>query len=211
MIDPLKYSKNIIIGNGEYPKAQFPLSIIENATFVACCDGAANTYINLAKIPDLIIGDGDSISTLNASQYKSIFIKSDDQETNDQTKAVNHLHALGLNEISILAATGLREDHTLGNISLLIEYASHGINARIYTDTGVFFVVDGSKTIKSFHAQQISIFNFTATQISASGLKYQIYPFTNWWQGTLNQAQDQNFKITTNAPTLIYATYNPKT
>ena len=59
-----------------------------------------------------------------------------DQETNDQTKAVNYLMEKGFRRIAIVGATGRREDHTLGNISLLMEYMRMGQKYVMYTDYG---------------------------------------------------------------------------
>ena len=42
-----------------------PLKILEEAQFVICCDGAANEYILRGHTPDIIIGDGDSLSPEN--------------------------------------------------------------------------------------------------------------------------------------------------
>ena len=51
-----------------------------------------------------------------------------DQETNDLTKAVNYVKTLGFREVLILGATGRREDHTLGNISLLAQFKGMHLN-----------------------------------------------------------------------------------
>lgn len=52
----------VILANGEYPTHSVPVNILRNASYVACCDGAANEYLSRGYIPDAIIGDGDSIS-----------------------------------------------------------------------------------------------------------------------------------------------------
>ena len=36
----------VILANGEYPTCPVPLTMLEEASFVACCDGAANEYIS---------------------------------------------------------------------------------------------------------------------------------------------------------------------
>lgn len=81
----------VIIANGEYPTAAVPLQIIESAPFVACCDGGANEYIARGNTPDIIIGDGDSLNAANREKYSHILHCIDEQETNDQTKAVGWL------------------------------------------------------------------------------------------------------------------------
>jgi thiamine pyrophosphokinase len=206
-IDPYKYPSTVILGNGEYPQAQLPLEVLDMAQSIIICDGAANNYVPTGKPFDIIIGDGDSIAHEIREQYASRIIISSCQETNDQTKAVNYLTEKGVHDIAIVGATGKRDDHTLGNISLLIEYFNMGIMARIYTDHGVFIPSQGDTTLITHPGQQISIFNFGCTQLSAQGLQYPIRPFNNWWQGTLNEATADRCTITADGTFLIYVAY----
>ena len=78
----------VILANGEYPTCPVPLTMLEEASFVACCDGAANEYISRGHTPDVIVGDGDSLSTEYHKRFSPIIHQIPDQETNDQTKAV---------------------------------------------------------------------------------------------------------------------------
>lgn len=206
-IHPYKYPSTVILGNGEYPQAQLPLEILDNAGTIVICDGAANSYVPTGKPFDIIIGDGDSIAQEIQEQYASRIVISSCQETNDQTKAVNYLASKGINDIAIIGATGKRDDHTLGNISLLIEYFNEGISARIYTDHGIFIPSHGDTTLITRSGQQISIFNFGCTQLSAQGLQYPIRPFNSWWQGTLNEATADRCIITADGTFLIYVAY----
>lgn len=206
-IHPYKYPSTVILGNGEYPQAQLPLEILDNAGTIVICDGAANSYVPTGKPFDIIIGDGDSIAQEIQEQYASRIVISSCQETNDQTKAVNYLASKGINDIAIIGATGKRDDHTLGNISLLIEYFNEGISARIYTDHGIFIPSHGDTTLITHPGQQISIFNFGCTQLSAQGLQYPIRPFNSWWQGTLNEATADRCIITADGTFLIYVAY----
>ena len=112
----------VVLANGEYPASPLPLKILAEAPYVVCCDGGADEYIRRGHTPDVIIGDGDSLSDENRRKFGHILHRISDQETNDQTKAVNFLLAQGKRRIAIIGATGKREDHTLGNISLLIDY-----------------------------------------------------------------------------------------
>lgn len=69
------------------PAILFPLQMLKNAEFVVCCDGAANEYILRGHTPDVIIGDGDSLSPEYKELFSPIVHQIADQETNDQTKA----------------------------------------------------------------------------------------------------------------------------
>ena len=197
----------VILANGDYPTAPVPLEILSSAPFVVCCDGGANSYIEQGHTPDVIIGDGDSLRPEYAHKFAHIVTKVSEQESNDQTKAINYLIAQGKRRIAIVGATGKREDHTIGNISLLIEYARNGVHVRTYTDYGVFIPCNGSTTLQTEAGQQMSIFSIGATIERAEGLLYPIYNFTNWWQGTLNECTDRSVKIEAEGEYIVFLNY----
>lgn len=197
----------VILANGDYPSASLPLQVLEKAPYVVCCDGGANEYLAKGYLPDVIIGDGDSLTEENRTRYASLIHHNPDQETNDQTKAVQFLVAQGKKRIAIVGATGKREDHTLGNISLLMEYMRMGVEVRMYTDHGVFIPCKDVSVWECRVGQQVSIFNFTARGFQAKGLAYPIYDFTSWWQGTLNRCTDTSFTIEAEGEYLVFLNY----
>lgn len=197
----------VILANGDYPTSPLPLQILNEAPYVACCDGGANEYIAKGHLPNIIIGDGDSLSDEYRERYASLIHHNPDQETNDQTKAVQYLHTLGMRRIAIVGATGKREDHTIGNISLLMEYMRMGCEVRSYTDYGVFIPCKDTQTFSCSPGQQISIFNFTAKHLKSTGLAYPIYDFSTWWQGTLNRSTGNTFTIEAEGEYLVFLAY----
>ena len=174
----------IILANGDYPSADVPVQLLKEAPYVVCCDGGANEYIEKGYTPDIIIGDGDSLSEENRRLYADLIHHNPDQETNDQTKAIQFLLSQGKKRIAIVGATGKREDHTIGNISLLMEYMRMGVEVCMYTDYGVFVPCKDTCVFECRPGQQVSIFNFTAKGLKSKGLAYPIYDFTSWWQGS---------------------------
>lgn len=202
-----RQTEAVILANGEYPTAPLPLKILKKAPYVVCCDGGADEYIAQGGVPDAIIGDGDSLSEENRLRHARLIHYVPDQETNDQTKALKFLLAQGKRRIAIIGATGKREDHTLGNISLLMEYQRMGAEVRTYTDYGVFIPCKGIRTFDCRPQQQVSIFNFTAHGLKATGLAYPIYDFTNWWQGTLNTCTGTSFTIEAEGEYLVFINY----
>jgi thiamine pyrophosphokinase len=197
----------VIVAGGEFPTAKQPLQVLKDAPFVVCCDGAADRYIATGCVPDAIVGDGDSISAENREKFAHLLHIISEQESNDQTKAVRFLMEHGKRSIAIVGATGKREDHTIGNISLLIEYARTGCDVHSFTDHGVFIPCNGTTTHKCRKGQQVSIFSITAKDLSAEGLLYPIYDFNNWWQGTLNECTDEEFTINANGEYLLFMNY----
>ena len=198
----------VVVGGGDYPTHEKPLAMLHATPRVVCCDGAADEYISHGLTPWRIVGDGDSLSKEAKSRYADIIRINPDQETNDQTKAVEYLASKGIKEIAIVAATGRREDHTLGNISLLIEYLRKGLNVRIFTDYGLMVACRGNQTFKCPKGSAVSIFGFGTQGMQSEGLAYPIRDFTSWWQGTLNKTTQEVFYITCEGEYIVYIGYD---
>jgi len=197
----------VILGGGEYPTHPLPLSLLQNAPRVQCCDGASAEYIRRGNIPWRIIGDCDSISDEIRRQYADRVVVIPDQDTNDQTKNVIYARDHGFKRIAIVGATGRREDHTIGNISLLTEYHKMGLDVRIYTDHGMFVICNGSTDFGVRPGTQISIFNWKAHGFSSSGLKYPIFDFDALWMGTLNEATEDVVSIKAEGVYVVFVNY----
>ncbi len=198
----------LIIANGRYPEHPLPLSFIRHASFIVCTDGAANDFILRGGVPDAIVGDCDSISRENRERFAAIIHPSSDQETNDLTKAVHFCVAAGRREIVIVGGTGKREDHTLGNISLLAEYQQLAA-VKMITNWGLFTPIAGSTTFQSFKGEKVSIFAIDATPVTTQGLKYPLTRkvLTNWWQGTLNESLGDSFRIETEGRVILFQAF----
>ena len=187
----------VIIANGSFPRHPLPLSFLRGAAHIICCDGATKTLLKHGFEPHHIVGDLDSISPALKDRFKHCLHHDADQETNDLTKAVHFCVNRQWDEITILGATGKREDHCLGNISLLADYAKFA-RVQMVTDYGVFVPLLESTRFESFAGQQVSIFSLTPdTVFTFQGLKYPITQQTisSWWQGSLNEALGNEFTI----------------
>jgi len=214
----------LILADGAFPVNSIILQLISDAETIVCCDGAVNKLLDFGREPVAIVGDMDSISPLILERFSDIIYTSSDQETNDLTKAVEWCIDNGIDDICILGATGLREDHTIGNISLLAEYAEKVKTICMLTDYGRIDSFRAEPEIKvnindhksklglsvwtdsnikkcrffSFPGQQVSIFALTPeTYIFSEGLKYPLNnrQLTSWWQGTLNESTGEQFSL----------------
>lgn len=191
-------SECVIVANGQFPVSEIPLRILREASDIIACDGAVENLCKYGFTPTAIVGDLDSLTPFLAEKYKDIIYHNEDQETNDLTKAVALATKWGKNNILILGATGLREDHTLGNISLLTEYQRWVRRIEIVTDYGIFTPFQESATFSSYTGQQVSIFLLdTNIRVTTEGLRWPITDriLTSWWQGTLNESLGDSFKV----------------
>jgi thiamine pyrophosphokinase len=195
----------IILANGAFPTHDIPLSYIRNADRIICCDGSVSNLINFGLEPHAIVGDMDSLSSKLADRYADKIFCDNNQDTNDLTKAVNWCVSRGFDDIAIVGATGKREDHTIGNISLLTEYCRYA-NVIMATDTGIFRTYYNSCEIETFAGQQVSIFSIDSdTVITLTGLKYPLNnaKLTSWWTATLNEALGNKISLNFNSGRII--------
>jgi thiamine pyrophosphokinase len=182
-------SKTIILANGKFPEHKLPLSYLKEAERIICCDGAAEALDKFGLEPFAIVGDCDSLNSRILKKYHELIFRDEDQETNDLTKAVSWCSERGYKDIVILGATGKREDHTVGNISLLADY-TRITKVMMITDSGIFYPLLKSEKLKSFPGQQVSVFSIDPlTEITSEGLKFKLdkMKLTNWWKATLNE------------------------
>jgi thiamine pyrophosphokinase len=199
--------ETVILANGSFPRHKIPLEIIRNAVRIICCDGSTGNLVRAGYEPHAIVGDLDSLEKEIAEKYSDRLFRDENQETNDLTKAVTWCSDHGFKDIAIIGGTGKREDHTLGNISLLAEYARE-VNVTMVTDTGVFMPFLRECSVASFPGQPVSIFSIDPeTEITSSGLKYRLdrIKLHNWWRATLNEAEGDSFELKfTGGPVIVY-------
>ena len=201
-------NKIVILANGLFPSGRQALELLEAAELLICCDGAADKLVGFGMSPHVIIGDMDSVSDDVKELYASIMIPSDDQESNDLTKAVHYCIEKGYPSVSILGATGLREDHTLGNISLMMEYYPR-IEVQIISDFGMFYLVRSGEQVQSFIGEKISFFSIdNRVCVSSTGLLYPLKDLclSNWYRATLNEATADRFMLQfeSDLPLIVY-------
>lgn len=204
----------VILCDGVFPKTEYPRYLMRMADFIICCDGALVKFLRNSKaifgeerLPDLVIGDMDTLSQKMQEKYASIITKEEEQEHNDQTKAVrwaiNNIE--NIENIYILGATGGRPEHTVGNAGLLMEYIrmfdleGRGIMMESVSDFGTMFAVTDTVSLDCGEGRQISIFSPDNTlRICSEGLAWPTdeVVFDNWWKATLNRASQDTVKLT---------------
>lgn len=189
----------VILANGSFPAAEEPLRLLDTAERVVCCDGAAEACLAHGRVPEVVIGDLDSLSPQVRQRLSpQAVIHVTEQETNDLAKAFRYCLAQNWRNLVILGATGRREDHTLGNIAHLADFARQVPSIRMVTDDGEFLVLNGSGTVSCEPGQQVSLFVLEAdTPIESEGLVYPLNGLSpsRWWQATLNEATGTSFTL----------------
>lgn len=212
----------VILANGAPPTHPVPLRLFREADRLIACDGAWRKALDLGRTPDAVVGDGDSIGEEGheALAQKGIpFIGEEEQETNDLCKAFRHAVATGAegDAVVILGATGCREDHALGNIFHLLDFAAapreggaDRLPARVsmVTDFGTFEpVLPPGGTWTAAAGRSVSVFApVPGTRMTSEGLEWPLegVALNALWRGTLNRTTGDTFTLRTTHPVLLY-------
>ena len=206
----------VLLANGAAPRHPIPRRILAEADQLVCCDGALAAARVLGREPDFVVGDGDSISPADRAALGDRFVHIAEQDTNDLAKAFRFVRTRAplpsdALRIAILGATGLREDHSLGNVFRLVDFTNTVPDTVLYTDTGTFEVVRGGRTFAARPGEAVSVFApVPDTEVSSIGLEWPLggVSLADLWAGTLNRTTGPSFTLRTDGkPILVYRPY----
>jgi len=189
----------VILANGDFPSHPLPVEILRSGRRIICCDGAVEALVRSGLEPVTIVGDMDSIDSNLAERYRERIFHIGSQDTNDLTKAFEYAINLQPEKVFILGASGKREDHTLGNISLLSQYGKHkDIKVEMVTDSGILIPVYSTTTFSAPAGSTVSVFSLdNKLRMTSAGLMYPIkgVKFDSWWKATLNVSLSDQFTL----------------
>lgn len=197
----------VIIGGGDCTAEILKAHITLN-DYVICADGGYDTAIKSEIIPDLLIGDFDSINAIpeNVSRIKLPVEK----DVTDSVAAFNEGIKQGYNDFLLFGGTGGRFEHTYANISLMANASRKGIDFTIIDEKHIFrSITNSSVKIKNKENQQISVFAYgsKASGVTLKGLYYPLNDFSldpfDGALGTSNHIIDEYGEITVKNGTLV--------
>lgn len=197
-----------ILADGAPPTHPVARAAFDAAARLVCCDGAYRTARALGRMPDLVVGDGDSLAAEDRVALGERFVLLAEQETNDLDKAFRTAVArFGGAGIVILGAGGLREDHFLGNVFRLPGFARTAPDVAMVTDAGTFTVVTGVRSYVCRPGEAVSVFApDPAARATSEGLEWPLAgaSLAELWRGTLNRTTGTSFRLACDRPLLVY-------
>ena len=203
--------KFVIIAAGEPPSgiaaSRLAAEVAEGAIIVACDRPLPSAAF--------VVGDGDGLSASEKAALGIRLVIDREQDTNDLCKAYRFiLSRFGGDRpldarlsITIFGATGLREDHAIGNIFHLAEFETETIHVEMVTNSGTFTVIRERGSFAAVKGEAVSVFApFPDTRVKSDGLEWplegvELYPP---WKGTLNRACAGEVRIETSRPLIVY-------
>jgi len=169
--------KACIFCGGELKNSARVKRVASNCDLLIAADGGARHLTGLGLLPEIIIGDMDSIATDMWKDENSIarISHSPDKGKSDAELAVEYALEQECKEIILVAAVGGRLDHTLGNVALVARYPG-----RIAILDGVSTLVAVDKSEKCIlHGQvgtPVSLIPYGSGSftVRTKGLKYSL-------------------------------------
>jgi len=129
----------VIFANGELPDLDAARALLLPDDYLIAADGGANYLLKMGILPEIVIGDLDSIDedTLFDLTSAEVEIKqySEDKDETDIELALRYAVELQPSAILIVGALGGRLDQTLANLSVLTDPTLPSIDIRM--DDGV--------------------------------------------------------------------------
>ena len=129
----------LIFANGDLPNLEKARAIVRPDDFILCADGGTRHALALSVMPNLIIGDMDSIEKDQLQNLQAAGVQIElyprDKDETDLEHALNKALELDSKQILIIAALGGRIDQTLANLALLTDSRLSTFDVRM--DDGV--------------------------------------------------------------------------
>lgn len=176
--------KIIIVAGGSPPSVELLKSEITDNSIIIGVDHGADCLFQYQVIPDLIIGDFDSISKPARDFFTKQNVTQETYPTNkcytDAELALQKAIQLRPETIVLLGCTGgKRIDHLIGALGLLIECAKHQINSSIKDDSNTITLLTQSTKIYGNPGEQFSLqaYSDTVKNLSITGSKYQLVKY----------------------------------
>lgn len=174
--------KCIIMANGEYGELKLYKEILPFADKIICADGGANYAYRLGVMPDLIIGDQDSISVESQAYYadQGVAFKQYPRRKDftDMQLALQAAAGMGAEEIILLGSQGGRLDHSLSNLYSGMDYVKNGIDIIHYSPQCTIYLLVGQMYLTGQIGDLVSLLPLGGG-VKGVYLRGFAYPLTN--------------------------------
>ena len=201
----MNMKKNVsLILNGQMPTDDTIINQITNSDYIIAVDGSANKLFDLEIIPDVIIGDLDSLQNIKNKDIE--LVETPDQNKTDFRKTLEWCIEKNILNISIFGISGESEDHFLGNYYTLSDFGEK-ISWKAFTDFSVISPCMGNKKFESFKGQKVSLFCMKGSStVNSENLEYplQSYHLKPSDDAVRNLSLEDHFTIESTTTILVF-------
>ena len=177
----------VIFANGELPDLETARELLLTDDYLIAADGGANHLLKMGILPEIVIGDLDSVDedTLFDLTSAEVEIKqySEDKDETDIELALRFAVELRPSAILIVGALGGRLDQTLANLSILTDPTLPRIDIRLADGVEEAFFLrastakEGQVEVRGRSGDTISLIPWhgPVEGIATEGLQWPLY------------------------------------
>ncbi|AEE91156.1 Thiamine pyrophosphokinase [Tepidanaerobacter acetatoxydans Re1] len=172
--------KAVIFGGGDIENYEKVKKYLSCCSIVICADSGARHAFNMGVVPDLLVGDMDSISPADMEKVQKWGVKKQnfpsEKDFTDTELAVCEALKLGADEALLLGGLGNRPDHSLANIFLMVSFKQQGLELKLADGNWEMFLIDEPVEIEGKEGDILSLVPITpkVTGVTTEGLYYPL-------------------------------------
>lgn len=194
--------KAIIFLHGDLADVSRMSVYVDKEDFIICADGGVEYALKAGYVPDIVIGDLDSISKESESKLKRQkveFVKHPkDKDESDGELVISYAVDQGFKKIIIFGLLGKRLDHVITNILSLT--VNHDCDIRFVEGNQEIFVISEYAEIKGKVGNRLSLIPIAGDVegVMTKGLKFSLKNETlkfGYSRGISNAFIDQSVKV----------------
>ena len=193
----------LIIAGGAAPSKELMLKEFNKSDFVICADKGGEYLTSINKLPDMLLGDFDSIAeeTLREYEVRGVLLEKYPREKNFTDTEMCVMKALERepDTLVLLGCLGSRLDHIMGNIGLLRLALEKKVRAFIKDDNNIIYLADNQEKINCPSGQIISFQAFTeeVKNLTVTSVKYPLmeYDLKSWSSYTVSNVVEKEVNI----------------
>lgn len=168
------YNTVALVAFGAIQDYPLTASLIKQHHSVIAVDGGLNHCVEMGIVPDLLVGDLDSVSKEILARFPDLPTRRfpTEKDETDLELALQGLFTPDVAKVTVYGALEKRVDHTLANLNLISRYPG---KVFLENERELLFALNGSMEIPCHVGQTVSFMALGATEgISTEGLKWEL-------------------------------------
>ena len=168
--------KTLIICAGDSKNPAKLKEYADKSDYIICADGGYSYALDDEIIPDILIGDFDSLDRkFLDNNIEKIKLPCEKDET-DTLYALRYAIEKGADEVVIYGGIGDRFDHSYANMCILSYAMDRGISAILTDGKTKIYITDSVMKLREKKGTFVSVFSFSdiSYNVNIKGLKYSL-------------------------------------
>ena len=183
--------KAVIFAGGQIKNYDKLKKYIEGSDLVISADSGIEHAFNMGIMPDLLVGDMDSINHDTLEKANKLGIARHnfpaEKDSTDTELALDIALAKGASEAILLGGLGDRPDHGLANIFLMVNFFNRGLKLKLVGENWEMFLIDKMAEVTGKKGDILSLIPLSpeVAGVNTEGLYYTLKGETLYMGPTL--------------------------